>query len=105
MWPTCIARGVSPAAWRGATTWRRWPRACRRIWRNYWRAELEKIMRSAIAILSLFFVATVASGQDATPRIVALGDSITRGVRPGVKAEETFVRLLQNALATDNIKA
>src|SRR5262249_12725570 len=31
-------------------------------------------------------------------RIIALGDSITKGVRPGVKAEETFASLLQESL-------
>lgn len=32
------------------------------------------------------------------PRIVVLGDSITKGVRPGVAAEETFAALLQRML-------
>ena len=37
-------------------------------------------------------------------RIVALGDSITKGVRSGVKAEETFAARLESALATDGAK-
>jgi hypothetical protein len=32
------------------------------------------------------------------PRIVVLGDSITKGVRPGVTAEETFAAVLQRRL-------
>jgi lysophospholipase L1-like esterase len=38
-------------------------------------------------------------------KIVTLGDSITKGVRPGVKAEETFAYLLQEDLKTDGINA
>lgn len=39
------------------------------------------------------------------PRIVALGDSITKGVRPGVKSEETFAALLQAELRKANASA
>lgn len=46
--------------------------------------------------------AKFAPAADAAPegklRIVALGDSITRGVRPGVTAEQTFSALLQAEL-------
>src|SRR5262249_29997666 len=38
-------------------------------------------------------------------RIVALGDSITRGVRTGVKADETFAALLQAELRKKKIQA
>ena len=38
-------------------------------------------------------------------KIVALGDSITRGVRTGVKAEETFAALLQADLRQEKIAA
>lgn len=34
-------------------------------------------------------------------RVVSLGDSITKGVRSGVKAEETFSALIQDALRKD----
>jgi len=36
-------------------------------------------------------------------RIVTLGDSITKGARPGVKPEETFAALLQAALRKQNV--
>src|SRR5207244_4225030 len=36
-------------------------------------------------------------------RIVTLGDSITKGVRPGVKTEETFAALLQVRLRKEGI--
>ncbi|MEN9576563.1 MAG: hypothetical protein RL514_4418 [Verrucomicrobiota bacterium] len=36
-------------------------------------------------------------------RIVTLGDSITKGVRPGVKAEETFAARLEAALRADGV--
>jgi GH18 family chitinase/lysophospholipase L1-like esterase len=47
------------------------------------------------------------NGQKGLPpvKIVALGDSITKGVRPGVKAEETFASLLQAALKKEKIDA
>jgi lysophospholipase L1-like esterase len=38
-------------------------------------------------------------------RIVTLGDSITKGVRPGVKAEETFAARLEAALRTQGVEA
>ena len=44
----------------------------------------------------LYFVAGVAAAEPL--RIVTLGDSITKGVRPGVTAEETFAAELQRQL-------
>lgn len=46
-----------------------------------------------------------AAAQDVgkTVRIITLGDSITKGVRPGVKAEETFPFLLQEGLKKQGI--
>jgi hypothetical protein len=38
-------------------------------------------------------------------RIVALGDSITRAVRQGVAAEETFAALLEAELRNEKIEA
>jgi lysophospholipase L1-like esterase len=47
----------------------------------------------------LFFALTAASLQSAEPvRIVVLGDSITKGVRSGVKAEETYAARLADTL-------
>lgn len=47
-----------------------------------------------------------ASAAVAKPlRIVTLGDSITKGVRPGVKAEETFAARLEAGLRTDGVSA
>jgi len=37
--------------------------------------------------------------------VVMLGDSITKGVRPGVQAEETFAALVERALTTEGIAA
>src|SRR4029078_1868242 len=36
-------------------------------------------------------------------RVVALGDSITKGVRAGVRPEETFAALAERALKADGI--
>ena len=38
-------------------------------------------------------------------RVVTLGDSITKGVRPGVKAAETFAARLESGLRADGIEA
>lgn len=38
-------------------------------------------------------------------RVVALGDSITKGVRPGVRPEDTFAALAERALNADGIDA
>lgn len=57
------------------------------------------------ARLVLAFALMIAAGNSlpaAEPtRIVSLGDSITKGVRSGVKAEETFSALIQEALNKD----
>jgi lysophospholipase L1-like esterase len=39
-----------------------------------------------------------ASAEESKARVVTLGDSITRGVRAGVKPEETFTALLEKGL-------
>jgi lysophospholipase L1-like esterase len=46
-----------------------------------------------------------AALEGPTVRIVTLGDSITKGVRPGVTKEETFAWLLQQGLQQEGIKA
>ncbi len=71
-------------------------------------------MRTRPVLLAASFVLLLAGGMHAadlphagqgTVRIIALGDSITRGVRPGVKAEETFAALLQAGLRGVNVPA
>jgi acyl-CoA thioesterase-1 len=49
-------------------------------------------------------VTRAAAGGEAI-RIVALGDSITRGVRAGVKDDETFAALLQTAVRKEHGRA
>ncbi|MBW3543350.1 MAG: hypothetical protein KY476_24110 [Planctomycetes bacterium] len=46
-----------------------------------------------------------AAGADSPVTIVALGDSITKGVRPGVKPEETFAAIVERELRTRGIAA
>jgi predicted acyl esterase/lysophospholipase L1-like esterase len=41
----------------------------------------------------------------ASVKIITLGDSITKGVRPGVKSEETFAFLLQERLRKEGVEA
>ncbi len=43
--------------------------------------------------------------ENGPAKIVTLGDSITKGVRPGVKTEETFAHLLQAALKKEGVNA
>ena len=64
-----------------------------------------------VAVMALALVAvpgTVAAefrSQDKEFVIVTLGDSITRGVRPGVKDTETLAALLNAVLTKKGIKA
>lgn len=55
-------------------------------------------------LLLLAFVGPLAAEQPRV-RVVTLGDSITRGVRPGVKTDETFSALLQEGLRKRKIEA
>jgi acyl-CoA thioesterase-1 len=63
-------------------------------------------MRRQMVICCLAIAALGGTGKESraeeaavrTSRVLALGDSITRGVRPGVTAEQTFTTLLQNEL-------
>lgn len=61
-------------------------------------------MRSLISLLFLFTAASMATAGDPI-KIVTLGDSITRGVRAGVKAEDTFAHQLQQALQKEKVNA
>src|SRR4051794_40352132 len=57
-----------------------------------------------VALLLLALVGPPAA-EEPRVRIVTLGDSITHGVRPGVKADETFSALLQEGLRKKKIEA
>src|SRR5262249_42351277 len=70
---------------------------CRRMTFTEW------IMLASLSILAV--MALVAQEKQAPVKIVTLGDSITRGVRQGVKAEETFSHLLQESLRKEGINA
>lgn len=49
-------------------------------------------------LLATFSSITSAQETPAAPVIISLGDSITKGVRPGVSKEQTFSDLLENEL-------
>jgi acyl-CoA thioesterase-1 len=53
----------------------------------------------------LLLGATRLRGEEVSWKVVALGDSITRGARAGVKPEETFAALLQAGLRKEKIEA
>lgn len=55
--------------------------------------------------LSNLYLISIATAADAPVRVVCLGDSITKGVRAGVAADETFAALLQAELGRQKIKA
>ncbi len=60
-------------------------------------------MRQSLVIVLILFTALglavgVSKSADDVIRIVTLGDSITKGVRKGVKPDETFASLLQASL-------
>src|SRR6476660_7469915 len=56
------------------------------------------------SILVLSLVAGVVQA-DEPAKIITLGDSITKGVRQGVKANETFAAYLQDMLKEKGVKA
>ena len=62
-------------------------------------------MLEKILLALTFFHATILLADDNEVRIVTLGDSITRGVRAGVKPEETFASLIQDNLQKKKINA
>src|SRR5438132_12487229 len=57
--------------------------------------------RSVLCVLLL----TSVVRADEPAKIITLGDSITKGVRPGVKANETFAAYLQEMLKEKGVKA
>ena len=64
--------------------------------------------RFTLAIALTAFLGAFAAGAELAPakvRIVTLGDSITKGVRPGVMTEETFAARLEAALRVDGMDA
>src|SRR4051794_2426662 len=75
---------------------------------------MARFSASGAGLLSLFVIlglssrapAVLADGpKDRAVRVVALGDSITKRVRPGVRHEETFASLAERALRADGIDA
>lgn len=61
--------------------------------------------RTIRSIFLLLLLAWPAASVQAEPlRIITLGDSITRGVRPGVKAHETFSSLIEKRLQQQGIR-
>src|SRR5689334_16034900 len=63
-----------------------------------------------VALICLMLPLTASAvGDDKTNepviKIVTLGDSITKGARAGVKAEETFAALLETELKKQGVKA
>jgi lysophospholipase L1-like esterase len=63
-------------------------------------------MRFAFPLaIVLSFASTSWVHADPAPlRILALGDSITKGIRPGVEADQTFSAVLQTRLKTDDVE-
>jgi len=56
-------------------------------------------------ILTILLFASFVRAAHAEPlRIITLGDSITKGVRPGVKADETFAAFLEKRLQQQGIR-
>ena len=56
-------------------------------------------------MVALCFIAGGCSDPTGPVTIVTLGDSITRGVRPGVDADETFAAVLEKKLIDRGIEA
>lgn len=59
----------------------------------------------AFGLAGLLLCAPIGKAEGPKVKVVTLGDSITRGARPGVKADETFAAGLQVALRKNAIDA
>src|SRR5437764_889189 len=55
------------------------------------------------SLLTLITPLRAQQNTGGTLRIITLGDSITKGVRPGVTAEQTFASLMQRQLRAQGI--
>ena len=62
-------------------------------------------MKATTLLAGLFLLTSTAAAPGQPMKIVCLGDSVTRGVRPGVKAEETFCAYLEKGLNGAGVKA
>lgn len=59
----------------------------------------------SLGLIGLASTASADGPEARVVRVVALGDSITKGERPGVRPEETFASLAERALGADGIVA
>ena len=59
---------------------------------------MRRVMLCLRVVVALSILGGTVIAAEPTARIVTLGDSITKGVRTGVKPQETFAALLQAAL-------
>jgi lysophospholipase L1-like esterase len=59
----------------------------------------------AFGLAGLLLFAPISKAESPKLKVITLGDSITRGERPGVRANETFAARLQAALRKDAIDA
>lgn len=63
-----------------------------------------RLKRVLCVVFALSATSLIAQAQERpTLRIITLGDSITKGVRPGVTPEQTFAALLQKQLRAEGI--
>jgi acyl-CoA thioesterase-1 len=62
-------------------------------------------METVLPLVCACLLSGTVGGDAEKVRIVTLGDSITRGVRAGVKADETFAALLQKDLRERKVQA
>jgi hypothetical protein len=63
------------------------------------------VLAALLSVVIWCLVTAAVGAGDAKVHPVALGDSITREVRPGVAAEETFAALLEAELRPQKIEA
>jgi acyl-CoA thioesterase-1 len=82
------------------------PHASERV---FFYARVKSMQRFAITVLLGVITIVMSEARllfaDDAIRIVTLGDSITKGIRTGVKAEETFAALLQESLRKKGVSA
>ena len=102
--PHVIAVNRTPKGAREGTFWISYPYIFEPTPGRLWISTMQGNLR--VALNEADFITPVAKPVDgAAARVITLGDSITRGARPGVAPTQIFGALLQGALREGGVRA
>ncbi|MEY2882015.1 MAG: Sialidase [Verrucomicrobiota bacterium] len=102
--PQILARNATPVGAKESQFWISYPYVFEPAPGRLWISTMQGALR--VALEEEDFLAPVASPLDgAAVRIIALGDSITKGARPGVAPGQAFPAVLRNLLRERGVRA